>query len=232
MSAPTSHHAFAIEFDLACPIIMDSGIGLPGLLARIVADQGNPDPLPHVPLAAMDGIFAGSDLFVLGPSLDYHVSYVRSLRPTAMPNDLALRDARNRRPMDQIILRDERKNLLDSRRATSATTVVAFGTGDIEQVGQLLTGLGSIGAKRSSGYGEVTEVRVSAIDHPHAGFADRRGNPLRPVPVDVWRLMNLPPRPVRNLVARLPRWASARDPCVGPLDWTMELDAYEQELAP
>ena len=52
---------------------MDRGIGLPGLLAHIIADGGNPDPLPAVPLAAVEGMFAGSDLFAcampLRPSL-------------------------------------------------------------------------------------------------------------------------------------------------------------------
>jgi hypothetical protein len=208
------------------------GIGLAGLLARIIADLGNPDPLPYVPLAGVDGVFAGSDLFILGPALAYHVAYVRSLRPTAMTNDLALRDSRRGQPLDQITLRDERKNLLDTRSATSATTLVAFGNGDVDHVKRLLTGIASIGAKRSSCYGEIAALRVSTIDHPHAGFADRHGNPLRPVPVDVWRKMNLPPRPVRNLVAHLPRWASPREPCVGPRDWTMELAVYEAEIAP
>jgi hypothetical protein len=87
--------AFAVEFDLGSPIIMDREIGLPGLLARIIADRGNPDPLPLVPLTNVDGVFAGSDLFALGPTLSCHVAYVRSLRPTAMSNDLALRDTRS-----------------------------------------------------------------------------------------------------------------------------------------
>jgi hypothetical protein len=225
------HQPFAIEFDLATPIIMDRGIGLPGLLARVIADAGDPDPLPKVPLAAMDGIFAGSDLFILGPSLDYHVAYVRSLRPTSMPHDLALREARGGRPRNQITLRDDWKNLLDAREATSAMTLVAFGSGDADAVQSLLRGLTNVGAKRSSGYGTIAAVRVQPIDHPHAGFADRAGNPVRPVPVDLWRRMNLPPRPTRNMVARLPRWASRYEPCVGPRERTIEADAYERELS-
>jgi hypothetical protein len=222
---------FAVEIELVSPIIMDRGIGLPGLLARIIADAGNSDPLPDVPLDSMDGVFAGSDLFVLGPALDYHVAYVRSLRPGAMANDIALRDKRRGKPLDQIVLRDELKNLLDSRRATSATTLVAFGSGDPDKVISLLSGIESIGAKRSSGFGEIADLRVSTIDHPHAGYADRRGNPLRAVPIAIWRRMNLPPRPVRNLVARLPRWSAPREACVGPREWTMEMDVYTAELA-
>jgi hypothetical protein len=228
--APDMHQPFAIEFDLATPVIMDGGIGLPGLLARVIADAGDPDPLPKVPLAATDGIFAGSDLFILGPSLDYHVAYVRSLRPTAMAHDLAMREVRGGRPRNQITLRDEWKNLLDAREATSATTLVAFGVGDVDAVLPLLGGLTNIGAKRSSGYGAIAAVRALPIDHPHAGFADRAGNPVRPVPVDVWRRMNLPPCPTRNMVARLPRWASRYEPCVGPRDWTIEAEAYECEV--
>ena len=224
------HEAFVVEIDLTSPIIMDRGIGLPGLLAHTIADRGNPDPLPAVPLAAVEGIFAGSDLFALGPAVAYHVSYVRSLRPTAMAHDLALRDARHGRPLDQITLRDERKNLLEARSASCPATLVAFGDGDLDHVSELLENLTNIGAKRSSNYGQIAAIRVSPVDHPHAGFADRRGNPLRAVPINVWRRMNLPPRPVRSLVARLPKWASQREPCVGPRDWTMDLETYETEL--
>lgn len=223
------HQPFAVEIELEGPVIIDRGINLAGLLARRIADAGEPDPLPKVPLLAIDGIFAGSDVFILGPVVDYHVAFVRSLRPTAMPHDLALRDKRGR-PMPQITLRDERKNLLDSRTATAAAALVAFGTGDLAEVTRILTGLESIGAKRSGGFGTVTELRITPIDHPHAGFADRVGAPMRPVPADVWRRMNLPPHPLRNRVARLPRWACAPEPCVAPRSWAMDLDAFEREL--
>jgi hypothetical protein len=222
--------AFVVEFDIATPVIMDRGIGLPGLLAWVIASQGTSDPLAHVPLRIIDGIFAGSDLFALGDAIDFHVPYVRSLRPMAMPHDLALSDRRGR-PMDQITLRDERKNLLDFRKAASTPTLVAFGQGKLDVVRSLVSGLQNIGAKRSSGYGAISSVRVAAISHPHAGFADRDGNPTRPVPVATWEQMNLPPRPTRNLVARLPRWEAPREPCVGPREWVIEVDDYERELA-
>jgi hypothetical protein len=51
---------------------MDRSIGLPGLLAWVIAGQGTSDPLAHVPLLSMDGIFAGSDLFALGEPIDFH----------------------------------------------------------------------------------------------------------------------------------------------------------------
>jgi hypothetical protein len=221
--------AFAVEFELSTPILIDRGINLAGLLARLIFDRDDPDPLPKVPLESRDGILAGSDLFVVAPALSYPLTYVRSLRPTAMQHDLALRNRRGRR-MPIVRLRDEMKNLLDHRRATSAGLVVAFGCGDIAAAESLLRGIDHIGAKRSSGYGAVSEVRVRPIaDHPHAGFADREGRPMRPVPATMWRSMNLPPHPVRNLVARLPRWASPYEPCVGPRAWTMEAEACDRE---
>jgi len=222
---------FVVEIDLASPIIIDRGINLAGLLARLIADRGERDPLPLVPLASRGGIFLGSDLFVLGPSLAFSVPYVRSLRPTSWEHHLALHD-RRRKPLSSLTLRDERKNLLDRRSATSAATVIAFGTGDAAAVAALLDGLDHIGAKRSSGYGEVLAVRVAALDHPHAGLADRSGAPVRAVPVELWRGLNLPPRPVRNLVARLPRWASPYEPCVGPREWTMDVEAFDREVSP
>ena len=215
-------HAFAVEFELDTPIIMDRGIGLPGLLAWVLAERGEADPLPKVPLDTIEGILAGSDLFALGPTVDYHVSYVRSLRPGAMAHELALHDRRGRR-LDQITLRDQRKNLLDTRRATSATTLVAFGAGHIDAVRDLLSGVDGLGAKRGSGYGAVRRLTVSPIGtHPHAGFADRVGNPLRAVPVAVWRRLNLPPRPTRNLVARLPggRHLTSRASARGSGSWS------------
>lgn len=226
------HASFAVEFDLVSPVIMDRGIGLAGLLAQLLADQGNSDPLTHLPLANVDGIHAGSDLFVLGSSLNYHIAYVRSLRPTAMAHDLALRDGRRGLPRDQITLRDDLKNLLDSREATSAPTLVAFGAGNLDRVALLLAEVKQLGAKRGGGYGRVESIRVMPLDHPHAGFADRDGNPLRAVPVEVWRRMNLPPRPTRSLIARLPRWASPHEPCVGPRGWTMEPATFARELSP
>jgi hypothetical protein len=225
------NRAFVVEFDLDGPVILDRGINFAGLLARLIADRGETEPLAQVPLRAVDGIFAGSDLFVLGAAPAQLVSYVRSLRPTAMPH-FALNDGRGR-PLNQIVLRDGRKNLLDRRTATGAAALVAFGSGDPEAVEDLLAGIEHIGAKRSGGYGAVQAVRVTAIDdQPHAGFADRAGEPLRAVPVAVWWRLNLPPRPVRNLVARLPRWAAPVEACVGPRTWSLDLDAYERELAP
>jgi hypothetical protein len=134
--------------------------------------------------------------------------------------------------MDKITLRDERKNLLDHRRATSAPLIVAFGTGRIAEVEQLLHGIQHIGAKRGGGHGAVAAVRITALDHPHAGFADRAGAPMRAVPIAIWRNLNLPPAPLRNLVARLPRWAAPPESCVGPREWAMEFDALDRELAP
>lgn len=222
--------SFVVEFDLVSPIIMDRSIGLPGLLAWVIAAQGVSDPLSQVPLLGVDSIFAGSDLFALGETLDFRVPYVRSLRPSAMTHELALSGQRGRR-LDQIILRDNRKNLLDFRTASSTPTLVGFGQGDISRVEALVSGLQNIGAKRSSGYGTVAAVRVAAISHPHAGFADRAGNPTRAVPVATWERMTLPPRPVRNLVARLPRWEAPREPCVGPRAWVFDADDYERELS-
>jgi hypothetical protein len=222
--------AFVVEFDLASPVIMDRSIGLPGILAWVIAGQGTTDPIRQIPLMSIDGIFAGSDLFALGETIDFHVPYVRSLRPLAMPHDLALSDRRGR-PMDQIVLRDHRKNLLDFRKASSTPVLVAFGQGDVAKTEALLSGLQNIGAKRSSGYGTVSAIRVAPILHPHAGFSDRVGNPMRPVPLTIWEGMNLPPRPIRHLVARLPRWEAPREPCVGPREWVIENDAYERELS-
>ncbi len=221
---------FAVEFDLAGPIVMDHGINFAGLLARRLYDQSDDDPLPRVPLRQVEGIFAGSDLFAVGASLDYPLPFVRSLRPTAMPHELALHERRSRRPLTKITLRDERKNLLDHRRATSVPCVVAFGTGDMTAVEALLDGLTHIGAKRSGGHGEVSAIRITPLDHPHAGFADRHGRPMRATPLPVWQAMNLPPAPVRSLVARLPRWAAPREPCVGPREWRMDFAALDQEI--
>jgi hypothetical protein len=54
---------------------------------------------------------------------------------------------------------------------------------------------------------------------------------MRAVPIATWRSMNLPPAPVRNLVARLPRWEAPPEPCVGLREWTIELDALDRELS-
>jgi hypothetical protein len=148
-----------------------------GFQPRACRDE---DPLPKVSLRAIDSVLAGSDLFVISPALDFPVPFVRSVRPTSMPHALALHDRRGR-PMPKITLRDERKNLLDHRRATSAPLVVAFGNGRVAEVEQLLAGIQHIGAKRGGGHGAVTAVRVTRLDHPHAGIADRAGAPMRAV---------------------------------------------------
>ena len=231
LAAETWGQAFAVEFDLATPIVMDQGISLPGLLAWRLHELGHDNPLTDIPLARNCGIFAGSDLFAVGPSLDYALPFTRSLRPTAMPHQLALHERRLQRPLERITLREERKNLLDHRLATSVAVVAAFGTGNVDQVERLLSGLRHIGAKRSGGHGQVSGIRLSRLDHPHAGFANRRGQPTRPIPVALWRAMNLPAAPARSLVARLPRWNALREPCVGPREWRLSFDDLQAELA-
>ncbi len=225
-----SEASFCVTFHVATPILMDRGINLAGLVAKRLADAGAMDPLAALPFSARGGIWAASDLFVVGQGLENHVAFVRSLRPTAIPDEIALSDKRGRTAA-KITLRDELKNLLDKRIATSAPIVAGFAHGDAGQVARILEGIESIGAKRSSGYGQVEAVEISPITNPHAGFADLAGRPLRAVPVDVWRGLNLPPHPVRTLVARLPRWAEAPEPCVGPREWTMGAEAYIAELS-
>jgi hypothetical protein len=220
---------FAVTFQLASAILMDKGINLAGMLAKRLADRGEADPLASVPLRNIDGIFAGSDLFVIGTPHKWHVAYVRSLRPAAMPHDLALRNPKGAL-LSQILLKQEYKNLLDTRTATTAPMVVAFGEGDIDRVRDLLHDVPAIGAKRSAGFGMIASVDVLRINHPHAGLADRAGNPLRSVPASIWTQQNLPPRPIRFRVARLPTWNSPQEPCVAPIQWEMEPDIFEQEV--
>jgi hypothetical protein len=225
-----SEASFCVTFHLSTPILMDRGINLAGLVAKRLADAGDADPLAALPFSVRGGVWAASDLFVVGQGVENHVAFVRSLRPTAIPDEIALVDKRGR-AAPKITLRDELKNLLDQRIATSTPLVAAFAHGDAGQVGRILDGIESIGAKRSSGYGQVETIGISPITNPHAGFADLAGRPLRAVPIEVWRGLNLPPHPVRTLVARLPRWAQPPEPCVGPLEWTMGADDYVAELS-
>jgi CRISPR type IV-associated protein Csf3 len=221
--------SFCVTFHLSTPILMDRGINLAGLVAKRLADAGDTDPLAALPFSARGGVWAASDMFVVGQGVENHVAFVRSLRPTAIPDEIALVDKRGR-TAPKFTLRDELKNLLDQRIATSTPLVAAFAHGDAERVGRILDGIESIGAKRSSGYGQVETVEISPITNPHAGFADLAGKPMRAVPIEVWRGFNLPPQPVRTLVARLPRWSQPPEPCVGPREWTMAADDYVTEL--
>lgn len=47
---------FCVTFHLAAPILMDRGINLAGLVAKLLADAGRSDPISALPFVARDGI--------------------------------------------------------------------------------------------------------------------------------------------------------------------------------
>lgn len=173
---------------LAAPIVFAGGyLTLDALLAAVLFERSGDVDAAHeaVPLARSGGLFHASAA-ILEPWDSRPVSFVANLRADhALDPNLLLKNKRGK--VHRKIDRQRRKRfglVMNSYAAVAAPEAVWYAEGDAEAARRLLEGVGFIGKRRASGFGEVS--RWSFEESELDGVTGPFGEPLRPVPEEMF----------------------------------------------
>jgi len=177
-----------ITAELRTPLIPGGGyLTLDALLGSLLFERCGDVDAAHdaIPLSRTDGLFHASAAVIdLCPSR--RVSFVANLRADHAldPDLLPKKQGRIHRKID----RTRRRNfgpVMNSYRAFDAPEATWYAEGCGEAVERLLADVQFIGKRRASGFGEVSgwSIRSGDLD----GIIGPFGDPLRPVPVPMFR---------------------------------------------
>lgn len=172
---------------LAAPIVFAGGyLTLDALLAAVLFERSGDVDAAHeaVPLARSGGLFHASAA-ILEPWDSRPVSFVANLRADhSLDPDLLKRE---RGKVHRKIGRSRRQDfgaVMNRYAAVAAPEAVWYAEGDAEAAERLLEGVGFIGKRRASGFGEVSGWSFAESDSD--GIAGPFGEPLRPVPEEMF----------------------------------------------
>ena len=174
---------------LCSPIVTGGGyMTLDSLLAGIIFDRTGDLEKAHaeIPLASVGGLWHGSAAIV--EKIDTgRKAFVANLR--AMHDLEHALVEKNRQGKVHTTLGLTRRRqfgaVMNSYRAFAAPSVTWYATGDASKIDELLKDVEFIGKRRASGYGQVTGVRIEKDELD--GVVGHFGEPLRPVPVEMFR---------------------------------------------
>jgi hypothetical protein len=174
---------------LGAPIILGSGyLTLDALLASLIFETTGDIDVAHntVPVACSDGLFHASAA-LLEPFGSNSVSFVANMRAThALDPDLILKN--NRGGVHRRLGLTRRRDfgaVMNSYTAYDAPEITWYVEGDGDAISNLLADVIFIGKRRGSGFGEVSRWSVDTGDLD--GIVGPFGEPLRPVPLDMFK---------------------------------------------
>lgn len=179
---------FRVTARLAAPIVFAGGyLTLDALLAAVLFECAGDVDAAHesVPLARSGGLFHASAA-ILEPWDSRPISFVANLRAAhALDPDLLLKTKQGRvhRKMSAK-RRQDFGAVMNSYAAIAAPEVAWFAEGDAEATERPLQGVGFIGKRRASGFGEVSGWSFEEDDSD--GVTGPFGEPLRPVPAEMF----------------------------------------------
>ena len=205
---------FTLRAYLRTPIIMRGYLTLDALLmAELVCAD-----VSHL-LHCQDGLYFASAAFPVDVIGTQDYAFVASMRPTTMGPVWADSLAPDRAKKLSIGESRQREygNVTNRYQATACKAVEWYATGDADAVFLILRDIAFLGKRRAAGMGEVAqwELAPSELD----GIVGYLGEPLRPVPVELW------PHggdwPVIEAAWRPEYWATRnRSACVAPELWS------------
>ena len=178
-----------ITAKLETPVIPGGGyLTLDALLASLIFETSGDIDVAHntVPLACTDGLFHASAA-ILEPYGSNGVSFVANMRAAhSLDPDLLLKNKQGKvhRKIGSTRRRDFGP-VMNAYTAFDAPDVTWYAEGDGDEVERLLAGVRFIGKRRGSGFGEVSDWSVEPGDLN--GVVGPFGDPLRPVPVDMFK---------------------------------------------
>ena len=178
----------SIMAKLKAPIILGGGyLTLDALLASLIFEITGDIDVAHntVPLACTDGLFHASAA-LLEPFGSNGVSFVANMRAIhALDPGLILKNKHGKiHKKIGLTRRRDFGAVMNSYTAFDAPDITWYAEGDGNAVESLLSRAQFIGKRRGSGFGEVSGWSVEPGDLD--GIVGPFGDPLRPVPVDMF----------------------------------------------
>jgi hypothetical protein len=183
------HTRLTITATLATPLVTGGGyFTFDALLAGILFDKIQDVDAAHaaVPVRCIDGLFHASAAIIETQTVG-RMAFVANLRADhAIDPGLLLKNKHGN--IHRAMGRTRRSDfgaVMNSYRTVTANSVQWFCQGDAAQIRELLEPVHFIGKRRASGFGEVLrwEVEPGELD----GVVGMLGEPLRPVPVDMFK---------------------------------------------
>ena len=168
---------------LLAPVVTGGGyMTLDGLLAALLFDQLQDVEAAHaaIPVRQTDGLFHASAAIM--EASRSHVSFIAALRPDhSIDPALILKNKHGQlhRKFDTSLT-----NVMNSYALLTAPTVTWYADGDADRIRSLLEPVQFIGKRRASGFGHVARWEIEPDDLD--GIEGPFGEPLRPVPVDMF----------------------------------------------
>lgn len=189
---------FTLKAHLKSPIIRRGFVTLDALLMAVLG-RGEVSDLLY---CEEDLYFASAGTMDVGDQT-LTASFVASMRAehtpqwldvvapnTRNPNIRFIDGAKGREKLNDLRIGLSRQreggNVINAYRAQASTKIEWYATGKPEEVLAILKDVPFIGKRRTAGYGEVSRWEVEPGDLD--GLSGYLDEPLRPVPVDRWKL--------------------------------------------
>lgn len=183
-------NSFKITLTLASPLVAQKGgyMTLDGLLAALKFEATGDLEQAHndLPLQRTQGVWHASAAHLETWHVG-RVGFVANLRAMHdMDIDLIARK-KDGQPHSKLGLtrRSDFGAVMNSYNHHAAAAISWYAQGDAEAVGRMLEGVGFIGKRRASGFGQVSGLQIEPDELN--GVIGHFGEPLRPVPVQVFR---------------------------------------------
>ena len=173
---------------LGSPIVTNGGyMTLDALLAGIIFDHSGNVEKAHseIPLMNSQGLWHGSAAIAEKTDMG-RIAFVANLRAMHDLNHELLEKNKHGKVHAAIGL-TRRRNfgaVMNSYKVFTTPEITWYASGDAAKIESLLSGVEFIGKRRASGFGQVTGVRIE--DGELDGVVGHFGEPLRPVPVDMF----------------------------------------------
>ena len=169
---------------MLAPLVTGGGyMTLDGLLAALLFDELQDVDAAHaaIPIRQVDGLYSASAAIM--EAFRERVTFIASLRPGhSIDPDLILRNKHGllHRKFDTSLT-----NVLNSYTLLTAPTVTWYANGDADHISRLVSPVQFIGKRRASGFGRVSrwQIEPDELDGIEGPF----GEPLRPVPIDMFK---------------------------------------------
>jgi hypothetical protein len=177
-----------ISFTLHSPLVTNGGyMTLDALLAALIFEQSGDLEKAHadIPLKNTNGLWHASAAIIekidtekKGFVANLHAGHDLDL-------DLVLKNKNgNVHKAIGLTRRRDYGAVFNSYRMFTATEITWYANGDREQIQLLLSEVEFIGKRRASGFGQVSNLIIEESDID--GVSGLFGEPLRPVPVDMF----------------------------------------------